>query len=228
MHPICWAQVQPLTAWTARRIGSLCGFLLSSAPLRSPAAGRAPLKALPRTASKVRGLGHTQSLQLPRADDAAGTHEALSFSQVISSDIAGGGWSCWTGLEHVCLSFAGTTLAKDSPAAAVDRSITKGRACRFFGAGKSCASDPKLGGVRLVHFGCFEQAQEQLDEASSRKQQNLKPFSACAFLVRSVRLGFAFSSSTSRRSRHSPRRCFAALLLESKCKPSLPRGCARV
>ena len=94
--------------------------------------------------------------------------------------------------------------------------------CVGFVARVSCASDAKLGGVRLVHFGCFEQAQEQLDEASSQKQQNLKPFSACTFLVRSVRLGFTFSSSTSRRSRCS-RRCFAALILES-LNPLFPGG----
>eukprot|EP00439_Symbiodinium_sp_Y106_P052494 s2166_g7.t1 len=48
------------------------------------------------------------------------------------------------GLGHT-QSFRLPSAEDDSPEAAVDRSITKG--------------------VRLVHFGCFEQAQEQLDEA---------------------------------------------------------------
>ncbi|CAE7284914.1 unnamed protein product [Symbiodinium necroappetens] len=96
-----WSKSGPLGLW------------LKDAELYAGEKGRNQASALLRAAAdsldgEVRGLGHTQSFRIPRAED-------------------------------------------DSPAAAVDRSITKG--------------------VRLVHFGCFEQAQEQLDEARLRLQQ---------------------------------------------------------
>ena len=177
LHPISRVQVQLLTAWTARRLRLVhCSALL---PLEST---------LLRSAhtAKVRGLGHTQSFRLPSAEDATGTQQSqstLSFlRQHTGKPSRAQTWDqadvpfrikrcCTRIIVLLGLSgFAGAPSTKDSPEAAVDRSITKGPACRFFVARGSCASDPKLGGVRLVHFGCFEQAQEQLDEAQSQQR----------------------------------------------------------